>query len=88
MSVSFAFTTKTKPPSFLQKTVKCSSVAQDDGVGGTLEGQGHLQKGANQLASRETATICLAPAFGIKRYPHCSNVGTNDHKNMSFSDFR
>lgn len=54
MSVSFAFTTKTKPPSFLQKTVKCSSVAQDDGVGGTLEGQGRLQKGANQLASRET----------------------------------
>lgn len=54
MSVSFAFTTKTKPPSFLQKTVKCSSVAQDNGVGGTLEGQGRLQKGANQLASRET----------------------------------
>lgn len=54
MSVSFAFTTKTKPPSFLQKTVKCSSVAQDDGVEGTLEGQGRLQKGANQLASRET----------------------------------
>lgn len=79
MSVSFAFTIKPKPPSFLPKGVKCSSgncgprrwswrdksqdIKDDYKRELTSSPQGKHKTG-------QTATICLELAFGIKRYPH------------------